>query len=468
LTLPPQKECHFTKRTHFAHSFSIADCCTDGYLKDGSGGRIAVPLKYRSQLRENAELAAGIGMALGNRLLLRAGLRRRVDGWRRAAGLVLRGEAATFVLSVFGLDVWSDAQKPLSLSMEASQSHIAARLAKFLAGEAACFLCVKRGELEDRTEVCSGPSYTLGFAPWVEGPSRFVRPDTWVGEDCSTQRTDSTDVLFNIICRVDPGGAADVWVRVNHIAIDGVPSQEIISRLEAAWGVSKDVAYPSPQAFAPYSGPRKCAGREGCIEMQTFIDFGPLLTWRKHENERLPETMTLSAAILWCLARCPAFSNIRFGTTVEVPATKGVGRGVGVIVVHPADYFHRKNGLARYVVDFNRQLKLTRQRASSGCQMLDAAGLISPTLATTLLRRALQGDRAFGSMGLTVIRDAKVFGAPLGDFGHPHGFMAIGGVGLPAGAGRKVGCVTIKGPAGISEYPGMIQEAIRSCGAVSV
>ena len=31
-------------------------------------------------------------------------------------------------------------------------------------------------------------------------------------------------------------------------------------------------------------------------------------------------------------------------------------------------------------------------------------------MAATLLQRAMRGERAFGAMGLTVLRDAKVFG----------------------------------------------------------
>ena len=64
----------------------------------------------------------------------------------------------------------------------------------------------------------------------------------------------------------------------------------------------------------------------------------------------------------------------------------------------------------QYVRDFNRQLALTRQRSSAGCRSLDALALVPPRLATTVLHHGLRSDRAFGSMGLTVLRDAKVFG----------------------------------------------------------
>jgi hypothetical protein len=79
-----------------------------------------------------------------------------------------------------------------------------------------------------------------------------------------------------------------------------------------------------------------------------------------------------------------------------------------------------------------------------------------------LLKYALESDpRAFGTMGLTILKDAKVFGAPLGDAGHAHGFIAIGRMALPTSNGQRVGCVTIKGPRHrIERYPELIREAI--------
>src|SRR5437763_815818 len=81
-------------------------------------------------------VAAAIGLLLPNRLLLRCGLRRRLDGWRIATGMVLRGEAATFVLSAFSIDIWSDAQaRPTLPGPQQARAHMAERLATFLSGE---------------------------------------------------------------------------------------------------------------------------------------------------------------------------------------------------------------------------------------------------------------------------------------------------------------------------------------------
>src|SRR4051812_32162093 len=116
----------------------------------------------RISFKTRVMLFAGIGLVLLNRALLRMKLRRRRDGWRRGAGLVLRGEAATFVLSAFGLDVWSDAVEQRTTDIAATQKHLEERLAKSFAGERDCLVRVNRVGLEDRVERCEAPSYTIG------------------------------------------------------------------------------------------------------------------------------------------------------------------------------------------------------------------------------------------------------------------------------------------------------------------
>jgi hypothetical protein len=416
------------------------------------------------------QVLAASGLVVANRALLAAGLRRRVDGWRRATGLLLRNDCSTFVLSAFGLDVWSDVRAGADSNTQSThsiadtQAHAATRLATFLAAHSASYICVQHGPREDQARRHHGPSYTLAFQSWIDGPARFRSPENW---GAPSARANTSDLL-NIVCRVNSTGHADIWMRVNHVGTDGVPAQEILSHLEEEWGTKEPVAYPTPESFAPFTKPRPLPGRPELCEIQTFIEFAPLLAWRKRENARLPASttpMTLSAAMLWCLARHNALSKHPIGTTVEVAPALGQDRGVGVVVIRPADYFDRKDGLARYVADFNREMARTRLRVSTACKTLDAAALVPPTLAEALLRHALENSpRAFGTMALTMLKDARVFGAPLADTGHPHGFIAVGSVALPTATGAKVGCVTIKGPiANISNHPAIIREAIDRC-----
>jgi hypothetical protein len=405
-------------------------------------------------------LFAGICLILWNRLLLRLGVRRPVNGWRRGAGLVLKGEAAKFVLSAFHLDLLSDEPSSSIRTLKQVQQHLSERLATFLQAESEFHILIRHDVDEHRVIPHSGPSYTLRFEPWVNGPARFIRPDLWTGEFGMSPIADTSPV-FEFVCRIDSDHFADLWLRINHVGTDGVPVQQMLSRLEKAWGVGKPLIVPSCKEFEPHTSPRFSPGRTGTVEVQTFIDFSRLLAWRKHQNEKLVETMTFSAALMWWLARHETFSGIYFGTTVEIP------QGVGVVVVRPADYFDRPDGLARYVKEFNRQLELTRQRKSAGCKTLNAAAHLPAKLEKTLLHHALdQGTRAFGSVGLTILKDAKIFGAPLGDTGHVNGFIALGSVALESADGKRVGCVVVKGPREqISSYAKVMQEAIEQVSA---
>ncbi|HEX4792450.1 MAG TPA: hypothetical protein VH370_01590 [Humisphaera sp.] len=420
-----------------------------------------------SGLATTLMVAASVVLVALNWWGLRFRLRRRVDGWRRGAGLILRGEGATFILSAFGLDTGAQARSSAT-SFDAPR-HVSERLAAFLAGEAELHRRVRRGELEDKSEPCTGPSYTLGFERWVEGPARFVRPDLWTGTDCSAARPQesggTTDPLLNIICRISDAGAVDIWVRVNHVGTDGAPVQEALSRLESQWGSRETVFFPTPEEFAPYAGPRRCPGRDDAAEAQVFIDFTPLLEWRKRMNESLPEPLTVGAALIWQMAQHPAFADRFIASAVQVRPSRGMGRGVSMLVIRPSKYFSRRNGLANFARVFNRQVYLAHRRRNAGCKALDAAALIPVTLELALLKSAMRrGGRDFGSMGLSILKDAKVFGAPLADIGHDDGFLAIGGMDLPTRDGRRVGCVTIKAPAHkIADYPKRLCEVIEAC-----
>jgi hypothetical protein len=425
----------------------------------------------KSPISRRLKLATAAGLTVANGVALRAGLRRPVDGWRRGAGLLLRAEESTFYLSAFGLDTWSDAPDSANLSIADGERHVTQRLAAFFAGEPDAHVAIHRFPLEDRHARHPGPCYSLAFEPWVDGPGRFLRPDHWPSQDVETSSSSLAQraVLLRVVCRVSSNGAADVWARANHVGIDGVPLQDLLTRLEESWGTRLPTVFCSSDDFAPFRRPRDCGGDNGIAEIQDFVDFSPLLAWRSTENQKLPEPMTFSAAFIWILARHPAFADLYVGSTVEIPVIGEFGRGVGVVTVRPADYFSRRDGLAAYVRDFNAAINLTRQRKSRGCKILDAAAHVPPSLARELLGSAIEhGGSAFGSLGLTVLRQARVFGAPMGDPPHANGFIAIGSVSLDTGNGKRVGSVTIKGPPEkISAYPTFIREVIQCSGVAT-
>jgi len=72
-----------------------------------------------------------------------------------------------------------------------------------------------------------------------------------------------------------------------------------------------------------------------------------------------------------------------------------------------------------------------------------------------------QGRRVFGTVGLSILKDAQVFTAPMSDAGWNDGFIAIGSMSLPAAGGGTVAAVSIKGDAEqIRHYPAAIRRAV--------
>ncbi|HYD01508.1 MAG TPA: hypothetical protein VEB22_09805 [Phycisphaerales bacterium] len=421
-----------------------------------------------------APLLVGGPLLALNHALLAAGLRRRLDGWRGAATRFLRGEESSFVLSAFGLDPWSDAQRPAQPSTAQTTDRIKVRLEAFLRAEPGCRVRLRRGVDEDACEASSTGDgcWTIAIEPWLEGPERFLIPaaDAW-GAPWRDGGDTGTSPLINVLCRVDPTGrgGCDIWLRINHAGSDGVPMQEVLTRLEAAWGSAAPVLYPTPEAFKRFEGERPVSGPAPLSLVQCFADFGPLLAWRKDQNERLTAggggpSLTLASGLMWRLAELPEFSGVRMASTVEVAPRGNLPRGVGVVVIRPSDYRRRGDGLRRYAAEVVRQMERTRRGVSSGCRTLDALAVMPARTARGVLRAAVsRTSLTFGSMVLTVVKDARVFGAPVGEIGHPHGFIAIGSARLPASDGRLVGCATMKGPRGVvGAYPELIRRAINS------
>jgi hypothetical protein len=55
-----------------------------------------------------------------------------------------------------------------------------------------------------------------------------------------------------------------------------------------------------------------------------------------------------------------------------------------------------------------------------------------------------------------------VFGAPIAEVGHEHGFIAIGSTLLPTEGGGQVACINVKGARGIIDnYPIQLYEALH-------
>jgi hypothetical protein len=80
---------------------------------------------------------------------------------------------------------------------------------------------------------------------------------------------------------------------------------------------------------------------------------------------------------------------------------------------------------------------------------MQTAGLLPPHVhSQAVYSNPAALDDTFGSLCITIIRDASVFVAPMTDLGLGHGFFAIGSTRLPSADGGRVTAVSIKGEAG--------------------
>lgn len=528
-----------------------------------TGGRIETPAVLRAA--GNACLAGVLVLA---KSMVRLGVHGPPDGWRRAMGVGLRSQGSRFVLSAFGLDLWSDLTPPPDApepAYEAAQRHFVKRFAEFLRNEpiARCELEHTRsltdvrsrqevdvtfarfgpeGELQS-VELVLDPAYPLappredvlrarilpafletynalgrawddrpppedafvpaeldgspaapgaasGYVRRVLGgtfvsfeepildpsstssdpPARFVMPDF-------LRRKTPGLAPLNVVCRLSlDHRTVDVWVQVHHAALDGAPVQEMLTRLEQAWGVARPPTYPAPGAFRPQPAAADLCSVKGSkrrlYHVQDFVDFTPLTSLRQDLSARPPVKaagpVSVAALLLWCLAHQPEFFGKNFGTTIDVAPGGGRNRAVGFLPIRPGEYFDELNraaGFASFVHDFNRLLADTRARRGPACRALDTMALLPPWLQTAALRlNREQTGETFGTVGLSILRDAKVFIAPMADIGFEDGFISVGNMALPAAGGARVGSVSVKGPdRKVAGYPDALRRAVTLC-----
>jgi len=281
--------------------------------------------------------------------------------------------------------------------------------------------------------------------------------------------------FLNVVMRLSGDRQrADVWMSAHHVGLDGVPLQELVAGLERSWGVGEAVAFPVPDCDRPFMEARLCSapGERDVHEMLAFVDFSPLLTLREALNARhasaVGGSITFGALLAWVLNMEPEFARVRVASTVDVAASSGYQRDVDVVPLRPADYVRAGDpfaGLVEFAKEFNRLVALSRMRTSPLRRDMQTAGLLPARVHSRMVRANPAAlDETFGSMCITIVRDAKVFVAPMTDLGLGHGFFAIGNVELPASGGRRVASVSIKGDAGrIAGHAAALQRAIARC-----
>jgi hypothetical protein len=284
--------------------------------------------------------------------------------------------------------------------------------------------------------------------------------------------------FLTFVMRRQAGVDLDVWASAHHVGLDGVPLQELVSGLERAWGTSEAPAFPAADAERAFMPPRVCSvgGERPVDEMLAFVDFSPVAALRRAVNARfgarLREPATFGAVLAWLIEREPEFSGVRIASTVDIAASGGYDRDVDVVPLRPADYARAGgewDGFIDFANEFNRLIALSRERRSPLRDGMSTAGLLPAAVHSHIVRSNPAAlDETFGSLCITIIRDAKVFVAPMTDLGLGHGFFAIGSTNLRAVDGRRVAAVSIKGDAGrIAGHHAALQRAIAHAAALA-
>lgn len=279
------------------------------------------------------------------------------------------------------------------------------------------------------------------------GSGRFVAPDF-------RRRRSLALGPIHFVFRMISSDEIDCWLQLHHVGGDGASMQEMFRRLEVAWGPPHSVVYPDGG-----SSTVQRTSMEGERELwlgQDFIDFQPLLDLRAERGGDIP----VAAWLLWRLAEQPEFAGVRFAVTADVPARGEEARGVDLISVRPADFAD----IADFAVAFRGLIEAARERRSPTWRVMREIAVLPARVAAWVLRTHPDLAReTFGTVGVTILRDAKVVVAPMSDFGFEGGFIAVGNLALPRAEGRTAS-VTVKGTSSqAASYPEIIRRVMAAC-----
>jgi hypothetical protein len=409
------------------------------------------------------------------------------DAWRSAARYHLRVESCRFTLTAMGLDLWSDWPEAADGSWDGARIHVLTRLTDFVSRHPAWWWSMRWGRLWARevperkppalTEARFAADGTLLELPAAPGADLIEAynatrhaPDTervarlqsrlgtrvlwwrpWLTglqitfEELPASRLTLPDFsavrhvgggLINCVCRIHPDyRTVDLWLQFNHVAVDGLPMQEILDELKQEWGVRRPLA-PEGDDFA-------CAGTDHVV---TAFDFGPLKAARKRLQARYPDlSVSLTSILLWGLAQQPELHGRRWAMAVDIPGADEAHRATGMLSIRPTHY----PDFPSFLVAYQRRLAEVRQGK-------DPMGLVrartvnaAPWLRALLEQFAIgEAESLVGTIGLSVLSTAEVFLAPYQGF-YKAGFLTFGSFALPSAQGPK-GIVSARGPGGVA------------------
>ena len=106
-----------------------------------------------------------------------------------------------------------------------------------------------------------------------------------------------------------------------------MPLQDLLDRLERAWGAGDIVAFPHPAPGRAFIDPHAChvPGEREVDQLVTFVDLSPVFALREDLNARHADAIggpvTFGTLIAWLLSQEPEFTGVRIASTVDVAAS---------------------------------------------------------------------------------------------------------------------------------------------------
>jgi hypothetical protein len=294
--------------------------------------------------------------------------------------------------------------------------------------------------------VLSGTFVSFGL---LDGPDTDAR---WAVPDFLGRKHPGLGVL-NVHARLLPDlSQVDLWLQIHHVPVDGAPMQELLTALRAAWGS------PAPPPFpAPPRGPDALAWRastpdhdDSVFTVLDFADFRPLLALRRalagHDGAAEGGPVPIPGLLAWCLAHHPRFAGDSFAVPTDLAAVDGLQRSVALAVARPGRFMDAAapdGGLAAYAADFRREVAQARARAGRVYRAFHYYALIPPAIQARIAgRAAARASELGGSVGITVLKDAEVFIAPISPVYRC--YIGLGNLRRPTAGGGEAGAVSMK------------------------
>jgi len=258
--------------------------------------------------------------------------------------------------------------------------------------------------------------------------------------------------MLSVVARFTPDfREVDLWCQFNHVATDGMPMQEFLTKLKQDWGAVGQVKYP-PRTTGGVSGMQLKYAGDGTFRALFFEDFRPLLAARAYLNRHYAEAMGGSASVagllMWGITRHEAFARQKILLPVDAGMLDGE-RQLELLIIRPRQFAHSKGDAVKDFCDFQKEMNLRMLQARNGAgavsEFLELCAIMHPLfyhLARRLWPRAL--DEVLGTAGLSILRDAEVFISPMTEF-QSGGFIAVGNVEIPTIDGGSAAAVSIAG-----------------------